>query len=116
MAYTVMAYTVMAYIIMAYIVMAYIVMAYVVMAYIVMAMDIDMCVGVCFDKSILKEDFMSRISHEAPRAQTCIGVETAIGILYFRCYPPMLSDATLRFDLALGVRRRHAPKVAINCA
>ena len=25
-----------------------------------------------------------------------------------------LSDATLRFDLALGVRRRHAPKVAKN--
>ena len=30
------------------------------------------------------------------------------------CKRSALSDATLRFDLALGVRRRHAPKVAKN--
>ena len=94
MAYIVMAYIVMACIVMAYIVMACIVTAYIVMAYIVMAFTISVCAGEL------------SWAHEPGDKLSSRPVRTSTPRQMLRA----LSDATLRFDLALGVCRRHTPK------
>ena len=59
-------------------------------------------------------------THARTRVRSSAGISAACRsspshlVLCLASFRSALSDATLRFDLALGVRRRHAPKVAKN--
>ena len=112
----VMAHIVTAYIALSFPIMAYIVMAYVAMAYIVMA---GLACRLVMQRALRVQVSADGLTHWcAPMNAACAQVRRACDYYFWQlfgaCRLRALSDATLRFDLALGVRRRHAPKVAKN--